>query len=399
MRRRTRTAVLAAVALVAAGAVISPLLHALFTKVANTGTTNGGSTDMRMTTKTIITGTVAMAAAVAVAETRLQGAGATFPAPLYGKMVAEYQKVHPDVKIDYQSIGSGGGIKAITEKTVCFAGSDAPMKKDEIEKCGGPDAIVQVPSCAGAVVPAYNLSSVKEELKFTGPLLADIFAGKVTKWNDAAIAAVNEGVKLPDLTITPVARADASGTTSVWTHYLCTQSAEFKSTIGQDKQVKWPVGQTAKGNEGVSASVQSIDGTIGYIELNYAIANKITFGSIKNKAGKFVKGSLASVAAAGGAAADSMNGTILAATIWDTPGEDAYACATFTYLIVRKNLDGVKSKEDAQALVDFLWWATHDGQKYATELQYAPLAKSVQEKVEKALSAVTFGGEALNIGR
>jgi len=354
---------------------------------------------MRTSTKSIIAGTIAIAAGVAIAETRLQGAGATFPAPLYGKMVAEYQKLHEDVKIDYQSNGSGADIKAITEKTVVFAGSDAPMKKEEIEKCGGPDSVVQVPSCAGAVVPAYNLSGVAQELKFTGPLLADIFAGKVTKWNDAAIAACNEGVKLPDVAITPIARADASGTTSVWTHYLCTQSADFKSQIGQDKQVKWPVGQTAKGNEGVTAGVQGVDGSIGYIELNYAIANKINFGAIKNRAGKFVKGSLDSVAAAGASAAGSMNGTILAATIWDTPGDDAYACATFTYLIVRRNLDGVKSKADAQALMDFLWWVTHDGQKFASELDYAPLAKGVQEKAEKALQALTFKGEALTVGR
>jgi phosphate transport system substrate-binding protein len=359
---------------------------------------------MRMITKAAVAGAVLLAGGgtalrALAGETRLQGAGATFPAPLYGKMVAEYQKQRPDVKVDYQSIGSGGGIKAIQEKTVAFAASDAPLNKNEIEKCGGPDLLVQVPSCAGGNVPAYNLPDVKADLRFTGELLASIYMGKVSKWNDPAIAALNEGVKLPDLAITPAWRTDGSGTTYLWTNYLCTQSEEFKGSIGSGKSVKWPVGQGGKGNEGVASAVQSTPGALGYLEVNYANANKIAYGAVKNRAGKFVKASPATISAAGAGAVDKMSGNILAANIWDQPGDDAYPIASFTYLIVYKKLDGVKSKDDAQALVDFLWWVTHDGQKYAPELDYAPLAKGVQEKVEKALAAVTFQGDTITVGR
>src|SRR5258706_401998 len=187
------------------------------------------------------------------AETKLQGGGATFPNPIYQRWVTEYQKAHPDIKIDYQSIGSGGGIKGITDKTFDFAGSDAPMSKKELEAAGGADKIVQVPSCAGGVVPAYNVPGAKGDLNFTGELLADIFMGKVNNWNDAKIAALNSGQALPNLPITPAWRSDGSGTTFVWTNYLCTQSEDFKGNIGMGKQVSWKLGQGGKGSEGVAA--------------------------------------------------------------------------------------------------------------------------------------------------
>ena len=338
---------------------------------------------------------IAFSTAAALAgDTRLQGAGATFPNPLYQRWVTEYQKSHPTVKIDYQSIGSGGGIKAFTEKTVDFAGSDAPMNAKELEAAGGQANIVEVPSCAGAVVPAYNLPGASD-LKFTGEVLAEIFAGKISKWNDAKLTALNPGAKLPGTAITPAWRTDGSGTTFVWTNYLATQSEAFRGSIGTGKQVQWPIGQGGKGNEGVAAVVQQTPGAIGYIELNYALANKIAFGSVKNSAGTFVKASPASVSAAGAAAASTLKGTILAANIWNQAGADAYPIASFTYLIVYKDLSNVKSPEQATALGEFLWWATHDGQKLAPELDYAPLGSAVVTKVDDALKTLTFKGSAV----
>jgi len=328
-------------------------------------------------------------------EIRIQGAGATFPNPLYQKWVTEYQKAHPDVKIDYQSIGSGGGIKAITEKTVYFAGSDAPLNKKEIDALGGESSVVQIPSCAGAVVPAYNVPGVTTELKLTGEVIAEIFTGKISKWNDKAIADLNAGVKLPDLAITPAYRTDGSGTTYVFTNYLCTQSADFKNTVGAGKQVKFPIGQGGKGNEGVASVVQQTTGAIGYIELNYALQNKIAFASIKNKAGKFVKATPDAVSAAGDAAAKELSGTVLAANIWNQDGEKSYPIASFTYLIIYRDLNNVKTDAEAKALMAFLNWAVKDGQAEAGKLDYAPLGKKVQEASINALKEVSFGGKSV----
>lgn len=333
------------------------------------------------------------------AKTRLQGAGATFPAPYYKRLVTEYEKVNPSVQIDYQSIGSGGGIKGITDQTVHFAGSDAPMKKSEMEKAGGADGLVEFPSCAGAVVPTYNLPGVDKPLKFTGALLADIFMGKVHKWNDPAIVKINPGVNLPDTTITPAWRTDGSGTTYVWTNYLITQSQSFLNTVGAGKQVKWPVGQGGKGNEGVTQVVQQTVGGIGYVEEGYADANKLPHGAILNKDGNYVKASPQTVSNAGAGAASQLDGTILATNIWNQPGAESYPAAAFTYIIVYKDLKNLPSREHAQALVDFLWWATHDGQKYAEDLDYAPLAPAVREKVEAALETITYKGQKLTINK
>jgi phosphate transport system substrate-binding protein len=337
---------------------------------------------------------LALSTSLAQADISLQGAGATFPAPLYNRLVAEYQKLHPDVKIDYQAIGSGGGIKAITDSTVDFAGSDAPMSKKDLEACGA-DNIVQIPSCAGAVVPAYNVPGLKAELKFTGELLADIYLGKVSKWNDPRLVALNPDAGLPDLAITPAWRTDGSGTTYVWTNYLVTQNQPFKETVGAGKEVKWPVGQGGKGNQGVSAILQSTKGALGYVEENYAEENKIAFGSVRNKAGKFVKATPESVSKAVASAAGQLKGSVLSANTLDMEGEETYPVSSLTYLIVYKDLKSVKSREQAQELVNFLWWATHDGQKFASKLNYAPLAPAVQKKVEEALSGVTFKGQSV----
>jgi phosphate transport system substrate-binding protein len=340
---------------------------------------------------------ILIGSAASAADIRLQGAGATFPNPLYQRWVSEYQKSHPDVKIDYQSIGSGGGIKAITDKTVQFAGSDAPMSSKELDGTGGAAGIVEIPSTAGAVVPAYNIPG-NPDLKFTGEILAQIFMGKITNWNDPAITKLNPGISLPGTTITPVYRTDGSGTNFIWSNYLATQSAEFKSSIGTGKQVKWPVGQGGKGSEGVTAVVQQTPGAIAYVESNYAMANKIAFGSVQNKNGKFVKASAESISAAGEGAVAQMHGNILAVDIWNQPGDKAYPVSAFTYLIVYKDLRSAKSAEEAKALADFLWWAAHDGQKFTTELDYSPLASGVQAKIESALNSLEFQGTSLKHG-
>jgi phosphate transport system substrate-binding protein len=328
----------------------------------------------------------------ASAAVRLQGAGATFPNPIYQKWVAEFGKVKPDVQIDYQSIGSGGGIKGLLGKTIDFAGSDAPMNAKEQQQAGA--AIVHIPTVAGSIVPAYNLPGFSGELKLSGPVLAEIFMGKISQWNDPKIAQLNGGAKLPNLAITPVWRTDGSGTTFVFTSYLATQSGEWKETVGAAKSVEWPTGQGGKGNEGVTAGVQSTAGAIGYVELNYATQNKLPFASMQNKAGKFVKASPKTVAAAGAGAVDKM-GSSLAVDIWDQAGDDVYPISAFTYVIVYKDLGGLKSQQKAQAVVDFLSWATHDGQAMAASMDYAPLAPAVQDKVKAAISSLTFNGQPL----
>ncbi len=332
-------------------------------------------------------------ATLAQADVKLQGAGATFPNPLYQRWIAEYTKAHPSVKIDYQSIGSGGGIKGITEKTVDFAGSDAPLNKKERAELEKSSKVVQIPTCAGSVVPAYNIPGVTGEIKFSGDVLADIYLGTITKWNDARLTALNPDAKLPDLAITPAWRTDGSGTTFVWTNYLCTQSDKFKETIGPGKQVSFKAGQGGKGNEGVAAVVQQTKGAIGYVELNYADANKIPFGSVKNKDGKFVKATPATVSAAGKAA--KFEGTVLQADIWNQPGAEAYPVSSFTYIIVYKELKtrSGTTHEQAEALVDFLTWAVTDGQKVAGSMSYAPLADSVQKSVKEAIDQITFDGK------
>jgi phosphate transport system substrate-binding protein len=349
---------------------------------------------MKQFIKCVAIAMLGFGSSVAIAETRLSGAGATFPQPLYERWVGEYVKAHPDVRIEYGGGGSGAGIKGITEKTLDFAGSDAPMSKSELEKAGGEDNIIQVPSCAGGVVPAYNLSGVNN-VYFTGEVLAEIYMGKITTWNDPKLVAINPGVNLPGIAITVAARADGSGTNFVWTNYLATQSEDFKTTIGVGKQVKWPVGQTGKGNPGVAAIIQQTPGAIGYVEENYATKNNLSFGAVQNKAGKFVKSSPETVSNAGSSAVNSMSGHVLAASLWNQGGDNSYPIATFTYLIVYKDLSNLKDKQQAQAMVDFINWAMHDGQKIAPELDYAPLSAAVQKKVDDALGTITYKGEAI----
>ena len=339
----------------------------------------------------VLVSLLGLVATAARAEVLLQGAGATFPNPLYQRWTSEYRKQHPEVKIDYQSIGSGGGIKGITDKTIDFAGSDAPMSKKEMAAAGG--QIVHIPTVAGAVVPAFNLQGVGE-LNLSGPVLADIYTGKITKWNDPKIAELNDGRQLPDVAITPVWRTDGSGTTFVFTNYLATQSEEFKNSVGMGKQVKWPLGQGGKGSEGVAAAVQQTPGAIGYVEANYASANKIPFAAVKNHAGKFVKASPQSVSAAGEGAIAKMDKS-LAVDIWNQPGDAAYPISAFTYIIVYKDLGYLKDQNKAKALVDFLKWATNEGQSYAGEMDYAPLSDGVKKKVADAIESLQWQGQAV----
>ncbi len=333
---------------------------------------------------------------MAQSDVRLQGAGATFPQPLYEKWVVEFQKVSPKIQISYQGGGSGAGIRAITDKTVAFAGSDAALNKKEIEAVGGESAILEFPTVAGAVVPAYNVPNVDKPINFTGEVLADIFLGRITKWNDPKIAALNAGVTLPDLAISPVFRSDGSGTTAVFTSYLAGQSESFKGTIGAGKQVRWPVGVGGKGNPGVAAAVQQSPGSLGYVEYNYALENKIAFGAVKNKDGKFVLASPAAVTAAGAKGVDGFKDGRLISDLWNQPGEDTYPIASFTYIMVYRDLaTNLKTIEEAKALASFLRWAVTDGQGLAAEMHYAPLSSQVRDRVVAAVDSLTFGGKPL----
>ena len=327
----------------------------------------------------------AIAAAAAVpagAQTiQLNGAGATFPAPIYTKWFSEYHKLHPNVQINYQAIGSGGGIRQITERTVDFGASDGPMTPEQIQNAPG---IMHFPTVMGAVVPVYNIPGVEAELKFTGPVLADIYLGKITKWNDRAIAALNPGVKLPDTDIACVHRADGSGTTYIWADYLAKVSPEWRKRVGVNTSLKWPVGVGGKGNEGVAGQVKQQPGAIGYVELIYAIQNKIDFGLVQNMSGRFLKASLAGVTAAAAGAANAMPKDFRV-SITNAPGPDSYPISSFTWLLVYQNQ---KDKTKGKILTDFVHWMLRDGQKYCEDLAYAPLPAQVVTLEEAALARV-----------
>ena len=306
------------------------------------------------------------------AETNLNGAGATFPNPIYSKWFSDYHKQHPDIAINYQSIGSGGGIQQLKAGTVDFGASDMPLKPEQLQQLRGP--IIQFPTVLGSVVPAYNLPEVQQEIKFTPEALAGIYLGKVTKWNDKLLAEANPGVELPAKDIIVCHRSDGSGTTFVWTDYLSKVSPEWKESVGSNTSVKWPVGLGGKGNEGVSGLVRQQPGAIGYVELIYALQNKITFGSVKNASGKFVKASLASTTAA--ASGVTMPDDFVV-SITNSPGKDAYPVASFTYLLIPTKWQDAQKR---QAITEFLTWMLDHGQSAASSLDYAPIPKSVSEK-------------------
>ena len=324
--------------------------------------------------------TLAMAALLvgsAAAQTTLNGAGATFPNPIYSKWFSEYHKQHPDVEINYQPIGSGGGIRQVTAGTVDFGATDGPMSDEQLKSSKVP--IQHVPTVMGSVVPAYNIPGVKEELKFTPDVLANIFLGKITTWNDPAIQNLNKDIKLPNQNINVVHRSDGSGTTYVFTDYLSKVSPEWKGGPGKGTSVKWPVGIGGKGNEGVAGTIRAVDGTIGYVELIYALQNKITFGSVKNAAGSFVKADLQNTSAAA-------NGVKIPddyrVSITNSPNKDAYPIATFTWLLIpTKPSDPNKGK----IIKDFLNWMIDDGEKMVETLSYAPLPQELQGRVKNTI--------------
>ncbi len=321
---------------------------------------------------------VLLAAPAAAEMKTLNGAGATFPYPIYSKWFDEYHKVKPELQINYQSIGSGGGIRQVTERTVDFGATDGPMTTQQQFKVDG--KIMHIPTVLGAVVPAYNLKDIAD-LKLSGAVLADIFLGKITRWTDPAIAKLNGGVKLPDAAITVVHRSEGSGTTYCFVDYLSKVSEEWKKKVGTNTAVNWPVGLGGKGNEGVAGLVKQTPNSIGYIEMIYAKQNEISFASVQNKSGKFVKASVEGITAA---AASVKMPKDFKVSITDAAGEAVYPISTFTWLLVyEKNGEG-----KGAILKDFLKWMLKDGQGMTSDLGYAPLPSSVNEMVTKAIEAV-----------
>jgi phosphate transport system substrate-binding protein len=333
-------------------------------------------------TRILLAAAFAAAAVLPVQAQQINGAGATFPYPIYSKWFSDYNKLHPEVEINYQSIGSGGGIRQLTNQTVFFGATDGPMTPEQQQSA--PGAILHLPTVLGAVVPIYNLPGVDTQLKFTGNVLADIILGTVTKWNDASIAALNPGVRLPDTDITVAHRSDGSGTTYIFVDYLSKVSPNFKSKVGVATAVNWPVGVGGKGNEGVAGLVKQTPGSIGYVELIYALQNKISYGSVRNMAGEFVNASLDSVTAAAQAAAKAMPKDFRV-SITNAPGNGVYPISSFTWLLF---YESPKDKQRAKIMVDFMKWALTDGQKAAGELGYAPLPSEVVALEMEALKRI-----------
>src|SRR5437016_13069768 len=322
-------------------------------------------------------------------EVRLQGAGATFPNPLYQKWLSEYGKLNANIKIDYQSIGSGGGIKQIQARTVDFGASDAPMTDAELK--ASPGELIHIPTVLGAVVITYNLSGVAKPLRFSPDVIADIFLGKITKWNDARIKADNPDANLPSTDLTVVHRAESSGTSFVFTDYLAKVSAEWKEKVGADKSPKWPVGQGGKGNEGVTGQLKQQPNTIGYVELAYAVQNKLPVALVKNASGNFVAPSIDAITAAA-ASASAQTPEDLRVSITNATGENAYPISSYTYVLAYKEQpDRLKGK----AVIDFVWWGIHDGEKFANDLQYAPLPDAIVKRAEAKINSITAGGKPL----
>jgi phosphate transport system substrate-binding protein len=319
------------------------------------------------------------------AKVTLNGAGATFPYPMYSKWFSEYNKVHPEVQINYQSIGSGGGIRQVTEGTVEFGASDMPMTDDQLKEAQTKlkTKVFNIPTVLGAVVPAYNIPGVTGEVKFTPDVLAGIFLGRITNWNDPAISKVNPDLKFPNQEIIVVHRSDGSGTTFIWTDYLSKVNPDWKTQVGSGTAVKWPKGLGGKGNEGVAGSLRQLPGSIGYVELIYAVQNKIPYGSVRNAAGVFLQASLDGVTAA--AASAPRMPADFRVSITNAPGKDAYPISSFTWLLIpAQSKDAAKGK----IVADFLNWMATDGQKMTTALTYAPLPDNVAAKVKESIKQI-----------
>jgi phosphate transport system substrate-binding protein len=342
----------------------------------------------------------------------INGAGATFPFPLIDTWRVQYQSVNPSININYQSIGSGGGIKQFTEKTVDFGASDAPLSEEETQGLSSSTS-VHIPETIGSVVAAYNIAGIDKGVKLTGPVLSDIFLGKITKWDDPKIKEFNPDLPLPSADITVVHRSDGSGTTFIWTTYLSQVSPEWNQTFGAGKSIQWTVGLGAQGNEGVSNTIKSTPNSIGYVELTYALTTDMDYASLMNRAGNFVEPTLNSTLAAAEAAiimnsTSTSNSTGSTSTIalpggdqsWthitllDAPGADSYPIASFSYLLLYKELStNINSVEKARALAEFVNWAITDGQQFASPLHYVPLPESVVQHNQQTLRSLTFNGQ------
>ncbi|MCM8827865.1 MAG: phosphate ABC transporter substrate-binding protein PstS [Candidatus Omnitrophica bacterium] len=321
------------------------------------------------------------------ADNELIGAGASFPYALYSKMFDAYQK-EKGIKVNYSSIGSGGGIRQLMAKTVDFGGSDAYLTDEQMKQM---EPVLHIPICMGAVVLAYNLSGVNE-LNLTPELVSDIFLGKIKKWNDPKIQKLNPKAKLPDMNIVTVHRSDGSGTTFIFTDYLSNVSQEWKDKVGCGTAVNWPCGLGSKGNTGVAGLVKQIPSSIGYVELIYALSNKIPFANVQNKSGNFIKPTLASTSAS----ANIKLPDDMRVSITNTDASDGYPISGFTWILVYKEQNyGNRTFEKAKTLVDLLWWMTHQGQKYTEELHYAPLSKEAVKKAENLIKLITYDGKNL----
>ncbi|MEM3506366.1 MAG: phosphate ABC transporter substrate-binding protein PstS [Candidatus Bathyarchaeia archaeon] len=338
-------------------------------------------------------------------EVSLSGAGATFPFPLIDKWAAEYHKVEPNILINYQAIGSGGGIRAHIEKTVHFAASDAPLTDDQFKNATGS---LHIPITIGGVVPIYNLPGVSSGLNFDSEILAKIFLGEITKWNDPKLIAINPRVTLPDKEIVVIHRSDGSGTTFIWTSYLSAVNQKWKETVGKGTSVNWPIGLGAKGNDGVTALVKQTPYSIGYVEFTYAKKNNLPCGYVQNAAGEFVEPSIESFMKASAAAALTLpkgdenwsRVSIVDAIVNNRDAKGAYPITSFSYFIVYKELNVLPNMDEdtARALVYFLWWGIHDGQNYSANLCYVPLPKEVVKHNEETIKMITFNGQHIYKG-
>lgn len=324
------------------------------------------------------------------AEMLITGAGSTFAYPIYSKWFSLYTKVKPALRFNYQAIGSGAGIRQISRETVDFGATDAPMTEQQMKDAqGGP--IFNLPMALGAVVITYNLPGVPTGLKLSGPVLADIYLGKITSWNDRRIAALNPGIKLPKEDLLVVHRSDGSGTSDIFTSYLSSVSPTWASHVGHGTSVNWPVGLGGKGNQGVTGQVKNTPGGLGYVELAYAVNNHLPYATLKNRAGNFVKPTLDNTSAAAAGAARNMPSDYRIMIV-NQPGRNTYPIAGFTWLLVYKHQT---NRAKGEALVNYLWWAIHQGQKYSKGLLYAPLPRQVVKMMEKTLKEITYEGEPL----
>lgn len=334
-----------------------------------------------MKLKFIAAGVLALVAAGANAQ-NINGAGATFPNPIYSKWFIEYSQAHPNVKINYQPIGSGGGIRQVTEGTVDFGATDGPMTDEQLS--AAKIKVTHIPTVLGAVVPVYNIPGLNKDLNFSGDVIADIYLGKISKWNDARIAKENPGVSLPDKAILPVYRSDGSGTTYIFTDFLSKVSPDWNSKVGKATSVKWPTGIGQKGNEGVAGMVRQSPNSFGYVELIYAEQNKMSFGAVRNASGKFLKATTGGVTAAAAAAAKTMPADYRV-SITNAAGAESYPISSFTWLLIpTQSADPAKAK----VLADFLGWMLDHGETEAAALSYAPLPKPVQEMVRKSIKNI-----------